>query len=270
MIKKVKVTAGYAAKLPALQDKTIKFGPGLNILFGPNGCGKTTLVKLLGAYSGTKAGWSRFVEPRIARAEQNLEYPEVLGCEAPGDARAKVEWDGTASFLMSPETGDFPGASIDDAPDGIMGAGDLMAEMMGRPSSGQSRLIRLNRFLETLKKGDGIPDLTKLPSKYKDVNDTWQKAMKEFADYAKTLPRDGPVTILLDEIDRSLSLPNQAVLWLDVLPAVAKRYQVIAATHCPFALAHNEGFQEMGEGYVQACRKAFARISCAAQLLESK
>lgn len=261
MIKKIKIKSGYPMKLEALKGKTFSFAEGLNILFGPNGCGKTTLLRLAGAYSATKAGWSHFVDPVISFDDKKPGYPEVMDTLAPGDARADVDWDGTASFFMSPETGDFPGASIDDAPDGLMDAGDLMVEMMGRPSSGQSRLIRLNRFLEGIKKGPLAPDLTKVPDKVNHVNDVWQRAIRGFADYVKELPRKGPPTVLLDEVDRSLSIPNQAVLWLDILPLVAKKYQVIAATHCPFALAHKEGFIEMNKGYVDECRKAFLRIA---------
>lgn len=39
----------YIAMLPALSGKTIDFMPGLNIVVGPNGCGKTSLLKTIRA-----------------------------------------------------------------------------------------------------------------------------------------------------------------------------------------------------------------------------
>jgi len=131
MITKAKATSGFSIKLDALKGRAYTFKPGLNILFGPNGCGKTTLLKILGAYSGTEAGWSRFLDPSI------------------GD-------DGRSGFP------------------------------------------------------------------------------KRFA--------------------------RQVSLWTEVLPGLAARFQVIAATHCPFALHLRDGLIEMTPGYAEECRAAIGRI----------
>jgi predicted AAA+ superfamily ATPase len=103
MITKAEVLSGFAAKLPAF-GKSYEFGPGLNVLFGPNGCGKTTMVGILGAYSGTQAGWSRFLDPPFGEAK-DTRFPKRFKQISPGKCEANVHWDGTANFLMSPETG---------------------------------------------------------------------------------------------------------------------------------------------------------------------
>lgn len=258
MISKARIRSGYATKLPAVKGRTFKFEPGLNILFGPNGCGKTTVLKVVGAYSGTAGGWSRFLDPDILRHEKDAKrLPEDFARLAPGGCEATVEWDGTASFLMSPETGAPAFGALDDSQDGLMGMTDVVAELIGKPSEGQSRLIRLNRFLDVRK---AVPDLTKLPERHKHVNSTWQRYMEEFAAYTGSLSRSGPATVLLDEVDRSLSIPNQEVLWSKILPKLAETSQVIAATHCPFALLHPSAIVEMADGYVDSCARSLQAI----------
>ena len=60
MIDSVKVLSGYMAKLPDVGDKIFRFESGLNILFGPNGCGKSSLLKLLAGYTAAiSGGWSK-------------------------------------------------------------------------------------------------------------------------------------------------------------------------------------------------------------------
>jgi hypothetical protein len=136
-----------------------------------------------------------------------------------------------------------------------MDFGMVVGEMFAKVSSGQERIIRLNRLADILK---SIPDLTKKPKNYNDVNDTWQKAMDKFTKYVKSRPLEGPSTLLLDEVDQSVSIPLQKDFWTIAIPNIAKRFQVIASTHCPFALTHRDlpGFVEMEPGYVDSCVKA--------------
>lgn len=261
MIKSLKALSGFAANLPALKDRTFEFTPGLNILFGQNGSGKSTVIRIAGAYSGTTAGWSKYYRPDIALGdEKKAGYPERMAKESPGGCKAAVDWDGSPSFLMSPETGNAPGSSLDDSPDGLMDMGMIVSEMMAKLSSGQSRMVRFNKFLKMASDDKSIPDLTKLPDDYKNVNDTWQEAMKSFVDYVKSLPRKGPITLLLDEVDRSLSIPNQITLWTKVLPAIGKKDQVIVATHSDYALIHEKEIIELNPGYVAECQKAIKEI----------
>lgn len=248
MITKAKVTSGFAANLEALKGRTFEFRPGLNILFGPNGCGKTTLLRILGAYCGTRGGWSSFVEPVIGE-EKDLPYPKRFVLLSPGVCEAELEWDGTATFLTTPETRSATGSCFGDSLDGLMDVGHQMVQMMRCPSEGQMSIMLLKN---AMRRFEAIPDITALPKRYKSVNDVWKKAMRDFVRYVKSLPRKGPNTLLIDEPERSLSIPNQAFLWDQLLPSLAKKFQVIVATHSPFALVHRESIL-MNEGYVHQC-----------------
>ena len=39
-------------------DKPVQFTPGYNILFGPNGCGKSTIIKTIAVHGLTLSAWS--------------------------------------------------------------------------------------------------------------------------------------------------------------------------------------------------------------------
>jgi predicted ATPase len=255
MIHSAVITSGYAAELPDLANKTFTFTKGLNVLFGPNGCGKSTLLGILGAYSGTRAGWSKFMSPMILSGKKEL-YPEIFKHDSPGGCQAKVVWDGSPSFLTSPEVRKSPGG-VEESQDGVFSTKDVMREMFSRPSSGEMGIFHLKKMFEVLSRP---PDLTMLPKDYMKANDLWKGAMDSFKAYVMALPKNGPPTILLDEMDRSLTIPNQVKLWSSVLPEAARRFQVIIATHCPYALVYADNVVELQEGYVDECREAVRKV----------
>ena len=266
MIESVKITSGYAKSLSALKGR-IAFSPGLNILFGPNGCGKTSLIKIAGAYCGCKAGWSCFVDANnvpFGEKDKPLAYPALFRKLSPGECDADVAWDGTPSFLYLAETNDqmpLSFASEDLSPDGLMSDVEAISFRFSKPSSGQQRVAFLNLLIEAVRKPPCLTDCEELAKRkghsFKGINDVWQGMISSFAKYVKKLPAKGPMTILLDEPDRNLSIPYQITLW-KALPRMAEKLQVIVATHSPFALFCDANFVEMEKGYVELCRRDMA------------
>jgi predicted ATPase len=60
MINRVKVLKGFASELVCLQGRVFQFSDGFNVLFGSNGCGKSSLMKCIKAYCAVEhAGWSK-------------------------------------------------------------------------------------------------------------------------------------------------------------------------------------------------------------------
>ena len=263
MIKDFKVKSGFAANLPCLKGR-FTFTKGLNVLFGPNGCGKSTTLKIIAAYCGIRTtgsmgcgGWSRFPDPMDLRRDfdDKIKLPAALKNMSPGKCEAKVGWDGTASFLNhSMEDRPQGSALFDSAEESNDGMTDMMEQigvMVSRPSSGQLRLHEIGKIV---KAALNPPDLTKIPDK--DVNINWSGAWNAFATYVKTLERTGPVTLLLDEPDKSLSIESQIYLWKHLFPKMTNKVQLIVATHSPFSVDIEANFVDMQEGYLEETRKA--------------
>lgn len=237
MITSVVIKSGYAAKLPKL-PQNVEFTSGLNILFGPNGCGKSTLIKICAAYSSiVNGGWSCSMTPHhLFRACKNLQYPRDFKYLSPGKGEkqcvADVVWDGTPSFLLTSDNDNVRSAAHffwdeADSPDGVTSVNEQMLQLMSSPSAGEVRLMKLGKILKGIRQ---IPKINEMPAKYKNANSTWTECIQTFIDYVNTLPKNGPQTILFDEPDKSLSIQNQILFWL-CLSTKLKDMQVIVATH---------------------------------------
>lgn len=238
MIESVKITSGYAIDVEAIGKKTFKFTKGLNVVYGPNGCGKSTLLGVAAAYCGCnpRGGWSTFIEPSFGG---DVSYPHRCSKLAPGRCKANVQWDGTPTFLHNSRVSDAPISSFDDNDsDGVMSPIEKMVLKMHGSSAGQARIASINVLLKKLESFLGQEDMLAKPNKKRDkVNVVWERAMDAFTQYAVGKSLKGPMTVILDEPDRSFDANNQWILWSQIIPRVAKDFQLIVATHSPFALA---------------------------------
>lgn len=245
MISRMKIIDGFPLKFEFFKKET-KFKPGLNILFGPNGCGKTTALRIIGTYSGIQdKGWS--VAPNPHHDKKDVEYPKCFANRCIGKVDAEVDWDGRPSYF-STSTGEVVVPSHFE--DGNIA--EQMQIIRDRPSSGQLRLYYIDKMIGSLTPKT-VPDLT--IADIKGVNNVWQETRQKFADYVKTLPRNGPITLLLDEPDKCLSIPVQYDLWATAIPQWAVNVQVIVATHSPFCLmAPGANIIECVSGYLNDCK----------------
>lgn len=257
MITHVQAKSGFAAELANLKDRKFEFGPGVTVLFGPNGCGKTTILKLAAGHTGIDTsnrmmggGWNRC--PKFI-FEDKPKFPAQFVENTVGKCKADVGWDGSGCFYNSAGLGE---ASVnmgqfvdseDESPDGLMGFEEQIGLCQGHFSEGELRNHKIFKVVEALKK----------PPKL-EANKHSRDAQKAYLKYVETLPRDGRVTLLWDEPDRSLSIESQINFWSRFVLSFSRQenVQVIISSHSMVLL------------HMPKCVKDFTLIDVEANYLE--
>lgn len=137
----------HGAKVPWFASLgRIEFGPGLNVIVGPNGSGKMTLIRTIAALERCLQGGS---PKKTSTSEADLR----------GRDGVSVETDGAPTFLVDPELtpGLFGGLAAFDW--------DFVEEGISlacfRGSHGESTIHKFALTMKNLKgyKGDGRPTL---------------------------------------------------------------------------------------------------------------
>lgn len=254
MITHIQFKTGFPIDLPHIGNKTFEFKPGINILFGPNGVGKSVMLKTLKAYCGigTAGGWTSFNDPMQLASTQ---FPVAYWGLTPSRCMADVGWDGTPSFFNDGDikvNDTFFYMNERHSDDGITSDAEQFETLAEKPSSGQYRIKKFNRVFNMIR---NVPhyEATDIPSGYKHSD-----CLKELA-YWNSLPRTGPQTILLDEPERALSIALQKKVFHEVIPQF-KDLQIILATHSVFCLNVDDvNFIEFEPGYVEQCCEAFSK-----------
>lgn len=223
------------SKVTALQGVTTwHFTPGLNILWGPNGSGKTSIVLALAklthcAQGGTPAITRSSVEPFLDPERT----PDGVWLEQDGQPVVHVDPGRMAGIV---------GGGFDDD---FFDAG--LKNILAKGSAGQLSTFRWNEIMRAGPPAEVVDSLGTC------VNDLWLEAKaRAVQSLAATIPK-GPRTILMDEPDRSIDLPAQATFWKSLThPKVP---QVIVATHSPFAVdILGANYIELEPGYLEKCR----------------
>lgn len=250
MINRVKVLKGFASELPSIKDRVFQFNEGLNVLFGSNGCGKSTLLRCIKAYNGIKhAGWSKISDDGELPASSNKHFPYAYRAFTPtGECDTIVEWDGSASFYNDSEL------RIDDMAwyynkdilkrEGLTTEAEQFDILTKKPSAGQTRILKLNKIFT----------IAKDPPLFKDYLPTGSKYERMEQAFLKSIQGINRVTIMLDEPEKSLSIPKQIELFQH-LKSFQKDFQIIIATHSPFILFEDDlNIVEMEDGYIKTCK----------------
>lgn len=275
----------WAAELDYFKKTPVtEFKPGLNILFGGNGSGKSTVLHLLAtalaaAQGGTSVVTATWMRDVLGFDGKSLQLP----CELVHDGQPVMFFDARA------KEGVIGGAFDDD----FFTLG--VANTMARGSTGQLGLQRLDRLLRVLVSKDspkpkatapasdakpkgrgrtarsferkasstplvphGFPAAIEWKVTRGSANDHWSKRFDLIDELLSAKRPVGPKTLIFDEPESGFSLPWQAGIWANVFAKVdPERFQVIVATHSPFALgipgAH---YIEMTPGYLRESQLA--------------
>ncbi len=235
MITHIQFRDGFPLQLPHfVQDRTsrrFEFTPGVNVLFGPNGCGKSTILDTLKSYCFIdKGGWTRILDPLKFGMRTKADLPHSLAYFCPARVSAIVGWDGTSSLYnkgdveLSTESFFYSNGSLDD---GITTQAEHVQFLADKPSNGQYRINRLNKIRDLVASPPPLAKPINVPSP------AIMAAVEEQIAYIKSLNSTGRCTLLLDEPERALSIPMQRELFV-MIGEIAEFAQVIVATHCPF------------------------------------
>jgi len=245
----------YAAKLAFFQQNTqVTFQPGLNILFGPNGCGKSTILRMAaltlaaeqGGISTITSSWLDEVFDRFKNANK-LEGIKVLHDGEPilyGNPRNAVGLYGG-------------GAAFDD---------DFMMEglqnIQSKLSTGYTTMQRLGRMLAT------VQGETPFPAKIDDRIGLLKRAAGKDKDDVLALKLlkasilKGQRTLIFDEPESGLGIPAQRNVF-NMLYAAARKndFQLIIATHSVFALGlPGANYIEMQPDYLGHSKNAVSSV----------
>lgn len=241
----------WLGKVAALKaPRRFEFTPGLNILWGRNGSGKTTVLKLLARMFQCEQGG-------IPTVTQNSIHELFPGFRDDDDekvfAAVEVSHDGQGvrHFDPSHSVGLIGGGAGFD--DDFFTAGVMNTMFKG--SAGQTTLYRFEQIMGGFLKDSAAPK-PDFKMKKEHVNETWSGRIELIEKFLKGSGEKGPVTVMFDEPERSFDLPTQAQLWR-LMRAQAHRAQFIIASHSIFALNIPEAnYHEIDKGYLAASKAA--------------
>lgn len=231
----------------------------INVIFGPNASGKTTILKAIaaGAMCGVGYQFDGFTNLQCYCPENmNLPWGEEKdfnkalkeALESRAGNQFKLEWDGYPVYYENMASrkgysfGDLEGGLIEDGLEEInyiigkdkSSAGQTTIWMINKLTSIAIRKIDINKMFEAVE------------TRMKRVNDLWGGCYQADLDYYKKFYKEGnekdnKLTVLLDEMDKSLDINNVIKLYTEVFPALVKKYpiQIILISHSPIILSKN-------------------------------
>ena len=248
-----------------LLKRKFEFTPYINVLFGPNGCGKTTIIKAIAAYamcgsdsqfdgmtnlasySPTNMSLS-FIFDDEDKTQDKYYNDLIKAIERRSGNQAKLGWDGYPVYYENFSgrkcygIGDLEGSLIESGLEELnymfgknsISAGQNTIWMINKLTSIATREIDIKKYIEDVE------------NKIKSVNSIWGSCYKAGIDYYNTYYKPGiennnRLTVLLDEMDKSLDIQNVARLYSEVLPKLVEKYpiQIILVTHSPLILSRN-------------------------------
>ena len=252
----------------------------INVIFGPNGSGKTTILKAIGAYAlcgdeNNLDGLTNVMSlsPRLSFGFDESEKSQVekLIIRRAGN-EAVLDWDGSMVYYENFKgrkqygtLGDNVGSILQDGKEEF-----LYLINKKEMSSGQNSMYILNKVLPVLSSIKSKHEYVEYMKKYIDkigwANDTWKDCWRENINYLEGCMKDNDTdmpTLLLDEIDSSMDIYNTIDLYKYFMPLLKEKYniQIILVSHSPVIMSdyiyNNENYNiiSLDKKYTKECRE---------------
>jgi energy-coupling factor transporter ATP-binding protein EcfA2 len=202
------------------------FAEGLTILWGPNGCGKSTLLRVLARLTHCEQGGI----PKVTH-DSLLDMKDADGVDISTDGKPVHFYDPSARPGLIGGMAGFDYDFLDES---------MYSMKLDKVSSGQGSTAGFNRIIRAAAESKTVQSMVK------DADSILVRGLQPTPGLTPGRP-----TLLLDEPDRSLSIPRAAELW-HVL-ASQKRFQVIVATHSVSALGLAAKYIDVVPGYLAEC-----------------
>lgn len=243
MIGKIKTTprADWAMKLPLWnggQTHEFDAAKGLTVLFGGNGCGKTTLLQAIARACciDSFSNVQKHVQP--LRLSSNYNKSIFERCEEfrifTNGLETDVDWPGVRVAWVGPETLNRKLVHTDQIFSRI--GGDALWRETSRCSEGETTTITMRYIIEWIKQGVSITQ-----SNSQNYNDVWKEAEGHWNTFVpdESDGRERRAVLLLDEVERSLSFQSQVSFFEQIRQLCDDHLvQVIAASHSLVSLAY--------------------------------
>ena len=266
-----------------LIGRKIEFKPNkINLIYGPNASGKTTILKALAGNAGTTDGFPKLVGPlNLKGMWEDVNHSHVRKyLDGLMGNSASIEWDGAPVYYDNfanrqsyGHIGNLGGSVLGD---------DIITEamyIMGKKkiSMGQNSLYLINKLFNIAKDNLCYADIFSKyveNNKIKDdfgYNDTWNEAYRVQLEYYLGFEKSfkkSPCTFLFDEIDKSLDVMNIYTLYNEILPEFVKNtgVQIIIISHSPLVLSDKimngeiYNFISMDDEYTKKCKETMKKL----------